>query len=336
LLLLPALLLLSALSVVAVRWVVAPPGRVSAVQALHFDYLASPPTATALFPPARSQARLLPAGQSFDLSVVLELPESPVNRGLGVFQVTAQLLTADGEAVAVSSRPAQLRYRSVAARAARAATRWPLLALELAWESQTLRVALFEAFPEQRQRPFALLKVALITRPGAEREPPPQLYAAQAQLTLRLSAAQHCLYYWPLTSAVLLFAAALSSLTCAVLAALAMKTAAALLAAGAGAGAGAGPSGGAEPLTAPPGRIGGGGDGGRAGPGPSSVAPSDANSDDSGDAGLLSEGEEAEAEATQEAHSGQEEGSAPAHADAGAGGGCLRRRITAGDAGADP
>ena len=73
-----------------------------------------------------------------------ELPESPVNRDLGVFQVTATLLTSTGDVVAKSSRPAQLRYRSLLARGVRAAARAPLLAVDAAREAQVVTVPLFE------------------------------------------------------------------------------------------------------------------------------------------------------------------------------------------------
>jgi hypothetical protein len=78
--------------------------------------------------------------------VTQELPESPVNEGVGVFQVRGALLTSGGEARAaggVASVPAALRYRSPLVRWARAATRAPLHALGWAAETQTLQLQLF-------------------------------------------------------------------------------------------------------------------------------------------------------------------------------------------------
>ena len=67
-----------------------------------------------------------------------------MNRDLGVFQITAALLTSSGQEVALSSRAAQLRYRSLVTRALRTALWAPLLALDMRREVQTVTVPLFE------------------------------------------------------------------------------------------------------------------------------------------------------------------------------------------------
>ena len=154
----------------------------TALQPLHFDYLAASPTAVASFlhsrylvngklaPGTPPGARAVAPGQVFDLTLTLvrapscccasvatrsnsrslhspslqELPECPVNRDLGVFQITAALLTSSGQEVALSSRAAQLRYRSLVTRALRTALWAPLLALDMRREVQTVTVSLFE------------------------------------------------------------------------------------------------------------------------------------------------------------------------------------------------
>jgi hypothetical protein len=157
----------------------------TALQPLHFDYLAASPTAVASFlhrrylvngqlaPGAPPGARAVVPGQVFDLTLTLvrrvaifctsmarssdslsssqELPECPVNRDLGVFQITAALLTSGGQEVALSSRAAQLRYRSLVTRALRTALWAPLLALDMRREVQTVTVPLFEG---ERQQPL--------------------------------------------------------------------------------------------------------------------------------------------------------------------------------------
>ena len=147
-----------------------------------------------------------------------------------MFQVRASLLTARGDVVAVASRPAALRYRSAPARWARAAARAPLLALGSGYEAQTVRVPLFEAFPEQRGAPFAVLKVELLPRgDGGGGGAAPHVAAAAATLTLRLGWLRHALYYWPVTSAVAAVAALFLLLSSAAAAALALRQAGPLL-----------------------------------------------------------------------------------------------------------
>jgi hypothetical protein len=147
-----------------------------------------------------------------------------------VFQVRASLLTARGDVVAVASRPAALRFRSAPARWARAAARAPLLALGSGYEAQTVRVPLFEAFPEQRSAPFAVLKVELLPRgDGGGGGAAPHVAAAAATLTLRLGWLRHALYYWPVTSAVTAIAALFLLLSSAAAAALALRQAGPLL-----------------------------------------------------------------------------------------------------------
>ena len=144
-----------------------------------------------------------------------------MNRDLGVFQITAALLTSGGQVVALSSRAAQLRYRSLVTRSLRTALWAPLLALDMRREVQTVTVPLFEGeapepcwtmsrnapapltpsshvgYPESRAAPFTALRVNL-TSPGGK--PAVQVYSATARLALRLGWLQSALHYWPLTS----------------------------------------------------------------------------------------------------------------------------------------
>jgi hypothetical protein len=206
------------------------------------------------------------------VSFTQELPESPVNEGVGVFQVRASLLTAGGEVAGVGSAPAAVRYRSPLARWARAAARAPLHALGWAPETQMLTLQLFTgaharthahchrtslsraraifpqsfsaAFPEQRSAPFAALRVALLPRADGAGAAP-QVYGAEAVLTLRVSFLRAALHSWPLTTAVMGTALIFGAYCTAAGAALAAHTALPLLRGDAGAGGGAGAGAGA-------------------------------------------------------------------------------------------
>ena len=65
----------------------------------------------ALAPGTPPEARFISAGQRFDLTLLLSLPDSAVNADVGVFQVVAELRTAGGKLAAAASRPVMLRHR---------------------------------------------------------------------------------------------------------------------------------------------------------------------------------------------------------------------------------
>jgi len=196
---------------------------------LHFDYTASPPTATAVFLPPRwvvnervaagapAHARALPPGTRFDLAVRLLLPEHPANLAVGLFQVVATLQRADGAPIAAASRPAALPYRSLPVRWARRAALGPLLAAGLVGEAAEVEVPLFAGFADTRAQPLAQLQVQLVGRAGGG--PVPQVAAATAVLRLRLGPLAHALHRWPLSSALLCTGATVAALLAAALAA---------------------------------------------------------------------------------------------------------------------
>ncbi|XBH93735.1 hypothetical protein VPH35_084611 [Triticum aestivum] len=80
---------------------------VQVTENLNFDYTKPSPVA---FVPV---GRLVPPQQRMQLEVLLTLPESDYNRRLGVFQVRAELLSADGKVVTASSQPCMLKFKSV-------------------------------------------------------------------------------------------------------------------------------------------------------------------------------------------------------------------------------
>jgi hypothetical protein len=197
LLLLPLLLLASLLSVALVRNLVGP-RRATHLLPLHFDYHApAGPAASAPLP-------RLPPGLRFDLSLSLLLPESPLNRALGVFQLEASVLAADGRSLAAASVPCQLLYRSLPVRLARTALRLPLLALGSASEAQTVALpSLLNSVGGDGVTLRVTLRPLAGAPPGA-----PQVYSALAELRLRLGLAQRILYSYPLSSSLALFSCA--------------------------------------------------------------------------------------------------------------------------------
>ncbi|GAU49702.1 hypothetical protein TSUD_182000 [Trifolium subterraneum] len=88
-------------------------------ESLHFDYTDAHPTAVFSFNGGvgasswstyiKKKHTRVPVGHAFSVSLSLLMPESDFNRELGVFQLTAELLSVKGNVIAKSSQPCMLR-----------------------------------------------------------------------------------------------------------------------------------------------------------------------------------------------------------------------------------
>ncbi|KAL5205666.1 hypothetical protein ABZP36_033875 [Zizania latifolia] len=80
---------------------------IQVTETLNFDYTRPSPVS---FVPVQQS---VPPNQQMQLEVSLTLPESDYNRRLGVFQVKAEFLSADGKVISTSSQPCMLKFKSV-------------------------------------------------------------------------------------------------------------------------------------------------------------------------------------------------------------------------------
>ncbi|XP_074786310.1 seipin [Athene noctua] len=140
--------------------------------------------------------RVLLYGQLYRISLELELPESPVNRGLGMFLVTASCYGAGGRPLASTSRATMLHYRSPLLRALHTAAFAGLLLGGLAEQKQTLEV---ELFPRYREDPYAPTLGAVLEL----RSRRVQVYGARLRVDAHFSGLRYLLYHFPLTAALL-------------------------------------------------------------------------------------------------------------------------------------
>ena len=221
-----ALLVFAFALVVFVRFALVPGGPSSTSRELLFDFESPTPTAhvsflspkqlaalpatpDAITPAIMRRHRALDPGATFDVRVHLTLPESPHNRDVaGLFQVRAELLTARGDVLANATRPAGLRYASTEVRWLRLGLRWPLYALGLREETQTLTLPRHRGATERRDQPFAALRVAIAPRANAStKDAVPQVYKAHADIVLNMGLVAGFLYSYPASSFVLMLAA---------------------------------------------------------------------------------------------------------------------------------
>ncbi|KAJ6292714.1 hypothetical protein OIU78_024820 [Salix suchowensis] len=201
------------LSGLLMRYLVEEPIQIR--QDLNFDYTENSPVA---FVPVQScgtatcgvdckenfgdvkslKTRAIPPNHKLQVSVLLTLPESEYNRNLGVFQIRADFLSADGKTLASKSHPSILKFKSEPIRILltflKAA---PLLAGYIS-ESQTLALKI-KGFTE-RDMPTSCVKVIIEQRaeyrPGAGI---PEIYDASIVLESELPLLKRIIWCWKKT-----------------------------------------------------------------------------------------------------------------------------------------
>ncbi|XP_066426802.1 seipin isoform X1 [Molothrus aeneus] len=139
--------------------------------------------------------KLLLYGQLYRVSLELELPESPVNRELGMFMVGLSLYGNGGKSLARSERAAMLHYRSRLLRALHTAAFAGLFLSGFAEQSQTLELELLGRYREDPYSPTVGALVEIRSRRV-------QLYGARLRVHAHFSGLRYLLYHFPLTSAV--------------------------------------------------------------------------------------------------------------------------------------
>ncbi|CAN8177787.1 unnamed protein product [Coccothraustes coccothraustes] len=140
--------------------------------------------------------KVLLYGQLYRISLELELPESPVNRELGMFMVGLRCYGQGGRTLATAERAAMLHYRSRLLRALHTAAFAGLFLSGFAEQSQTLELELMARYREDPYTPTVGALVEIRSRRV-------QLYGARLRVHAHFSGLRYLLYHFPLTSAVL-------------------------------------------------------------------------------------------------------------------------------------
>ncbi|KAH1155945.1 Seipin-1 [Glycine max] len=195
-----ALILAAVVGVALVRlWVEEP---VSVKDNLHFDYTEAHPTAVFSFNGVRSLKGHLkkkhisvPVGHSFFASLVLVMPESDFNRELGVFQLTAELLSVNGNVIEKSSQPCMLRFRSSPIRLVRTLMMGVPLVLGISGETQNINVDILKHKEDYRRSNS--IRVTLHPRAGTSSLP--QLYEAKIAINSHLPWTKELVRNWKWT-----------------------------------------------------------------------------------------------------------------------------------------
>ncbi|XP_072736804.1 seipin isoform X2 [Ciconia boyciana] len=143
-----------------------------------------------------NREKVLLYGQLYRISLELELPESPVNRDLGMFMVAITCYGAGGRPLASAARAAMLHYRSRLLRTLDTVAFAGLFLAGFAEQKQTLEVELYSHYREDSYAPTegAVLEI---------RSRRIQLYGARLRVHAHFTGLRYLLYHFPLTSALL-------------------------------------------------------------------------------------------------------------------------------------
>ncbi|XP_028162880.1 seipin isoform X2 [Ostrinia furnacalis] len=157
------------------------------------------------FPSAHVQltkrSHMLMAAQPYRIKLILEMPETQINKDLGMFMVCTQMRAKGGVLVSSSCRSAMLRHsipmspRSILHQIMRTVTMAPLLLSGVNEEKQQLQVELFSEFEDDQNLPVTDAYVELQSRHA-------QVYASELHIQAHFTGLRYLMFHWPKLSAV--------------------------------------------------------------------------------------------------------------------------------------
>ncbi|XP_034399606.1 seipin-like isoform X2 [Cyclopterus lumpus] len=153
----------------------------------------------------RNKKPVLTVGQVYQMSLQLEMPDSPTNHELGMFMIKTTCFSRDGEQIASSARPARqlstsssrfsmLRYRSDQLRYLGTLLFLPAFLTGIAEQKQVLEVELFSDFKDD---PYISSITAVIEILSSK----VQIYSSQLDIHAHFTGMRYLLFNFPLLSA---------------------------------------------------------------------------------------------------------------------------------------
>ncbi|KAF2286446.1 hypothetical protein GH714_016982 [Hevea brasiliensis] len=169
-------------------------------QRLFFDYTDVNPKAVFMFGGdvgsiIKKRQIGVPIGHTFHVNLQLLMPDSDYNRQVGMFQLTAEILSSNENVVSKSSRPCMLPFRSLPIRLLQTCLMSIPLVLGISAETQKISVEILkhkEGYPRTKA-----IRVTLIPRAGTSYLP--QLYEAEILMNSRLPWTKQLVRNWKWT-----------------------------------------------------------------------------------------------------------------------------------------
>uniref|UniRef100_A0A671X2D2 Seipin n=1 Tax=Sparus aurata TaxID=8175 RepID=A0A671X2D2_SPAAU len=143
----------------------------------------------------RNKKNVLTFGQAYQISLQLEMPDSPANREQGMFMIRAACFSRDGGQVASSSRHGILRYQSDLLRYLGTLLFLPAFLSGAAEQKQILEVELFSDYTDDPYTPSATAVIEILSNKV-------QIYSSHLYVHAHFSGLRYLLFNFPLISAV--------------------------------------------------------------------------------------------------------------------------------------
>lgn len=162
----------------------------SHVAPIHLNFNSTDKLPIAEVQLAPTDSWLLRAGQAYDVSIALDVPESEVNRDHGMTMVQLTLRATSTGTTWTSTRHTMVRYKSRLHRILATLFWAPLLVTDFRDESQKLYVFMFEDFVDNSAAPITAAKVSL--------DKPLQLYSAHLRFDAHFTGLRYFMYWYPI------------------------------------------------------------------------------------------------------------------------------------------
>eukprot|EP00127_Corallochytrium_limacisporum_P003936 Clim_evm21s155 gene=Clim_evmTU21s155 len=171
--------------------------QVSHQYPIYFDYDHEgydPPKPTA-FLKIGDGYRTFSAYHIYDVTVALDMPETPSNRDYGNFMIVLTLYDDANNIVAISKRPAIIHYYSIPVRLSAMFSAMPAYITGFLDQRQLLQIQMMEGFQDYRTVTTAF-SVSLSSQDI-------HTYSAMLSFDVRFSGIRYYMYWWPITSAII-------------------------------------------------------------------------------------------------------------------------------------
>ncbi|XP_056625790.1 BSCL2 lipid droplet biogenesis associated, seipin, like [Triplophysa dalaica] len=169
---------------------------------VHFTYrtdCSTPHHAMCSFPVANvsllknGKHEVMTYSQPYQITLELEMPESPSNQQLGMFLVKMSLYSKTGQIIDVSARSAMLHYRSSLLKALDTLMFSPMLLSRVSEQKQSVMVELYSEFRDDSYKPTAGAVIEIHSQHI-------QIYRANLYIFAHFTGIRYLLYHFPLTS----------------------------------------------------------------------------------------------------------------------------------------
>ncbi|XP_053487531.1 BSCL2 lipid droplet biogenesis associated, seipin, like [Ictalurus furcatus] len=141
------------------------------------------------------QKQVMTPGQPYQITLDLEMPESPTNMELGMFLVKMSCYSHEGQTVHTSMQTTMLHYRSYLLQTLETLMFLPLMLMGVIEQKQHVPVELYSSYIDSSYKPTVGAIIEIHSHQV-------QIYKAQLYIYAHFRGIRYVLYHFPFTSAV--------------------------------------------------------------------------------------------------------------------------------------